>query len=88
MNLDSYEQNKNNRTTLQVICLGCSHSGVLNHRYLAKRFGMAKQLTEIEFVCHQCQARRYRLKFVSDHLGETKPLTMQWFGGAYEKFLD
>jgi hypothetical protein len=76
------------RTTLEVLCTNCTNSGVLNHRFLARRFGMAKLLVEIRFVCRRCQARRYRLRFVSDHLGEAPPLKMQWFGGAYEKFLD
>jgi hypothetical protein len=60
----------------------------LNHRYLANRFGGTKPLAELGFVCHRCGAQRYRIRFVSDHLGEAEPLKMQWFGGAYEKFLD
>jgi hypothetical protein len=76
------------RTTLEVICGDCTNSGVLNHRYLACRFGAAKILAEIRFVCHRCRSQRYRVRFVSDHLGEAQPLKMQWFGGAYEKFLD
>jgi hypothetical protein len=76
------------RTTLEVICTNCTNSGVLNHRYLASRFGMTKLLAEIPFVCHRCHAQRYRLRLVSDHLGEAPPLKIQWFSGAYEKLLD
>ena len=49
---------------------------------------MTRLLVEIDFVCHRCQSRRYRLRFVPDHLGEIAPLRMQWFRGVYEKFLD
>lgn len=72
------------RTTLEVICTSCTHSGVLNHRYLANRFGTTKLLVEIKFVCHRCQDRRYRLRLVSDHLGAAPPLKMQCFRGAYD----
>jgi hypothetical protein len=74
------------RMTLQVICTNCPNTGILNHRYL--RFGMTQVLAQIRFVCRRCQARRHRLKLVSDHLGEAPPLRMQWFRGAYEKFRD
>lgn len=77
-----------NRTTLEVICVNCANSTVLNHRHLARRFGMGKLLVELRFVCRRCQARRYRLRFVADELGEAAPLKMQWFGGVYEKFLE
>jgi hypothetical protein len=43
-----------NCTTLEVICVNCST--VLNHRFLARRFGGGKLLAELRFVC-----RRYRL---------------------------
>ena len=77
-----------NRTTLEVICVNCTNSRVLNHRHLARRFGMGKILAELRFVCRRCQSRRYRLRFVTDALGEAAPLRMQWFGGVYEKFLE
>ena len=77
-----------NRTTLEVICVNCANSTVLNHRYLARRFGGGKLLAELRFKCRRCQARRYRLRFVADQLGEAAPLKMQWFGGVYEKYLD
>ena len=77
-----------NRTTLEVICVNCSNSTVLNHRYLARCFGTSKPLAELRFVCRRCQARRYRLRFVADNLGEAAPLKMQWFRGFYEKYLD
>ncbi len=77
-----------NRTTLEVICVNCANSTVLNHRFLARRFGAGKLLSELRFVCRRSQARRYRLRFVADELGEAEPLQMQWFGGVYEKFLE
>ena len=70
------------RTTLEAICTNCGNSGVLNHRYLANRFGTGKVLAEIRFVCHRCQARRYRLRFVSDHLSEKHLRKMECFGGV------
>ena len=73
-----------NRTTLEVICVNCTNSTVLNHRYLARCFGTSK----LRFVCRRCQARRFRLRFVADNLGEAAPLKMQWFRGVYEKSLD
>jgi hypothetical protein len=76
------------RTTLEVICSNCTNSGVLNHRYLANRFGMGQALADLRFVCHRCQAQEYRIRLVSDHLGEAQPLKMQWFSGVHEKFLD
>jgi hypothetical protein len=75
-----------NRMTLEVICVNCANSGVLNHRYLARRFGMGMVLSQLRFRCRRCQARQYRLRFVPDNLGEPAPLKMQWFRGAYEKF--
>lgn len=76
------------RTVLEVICTNCSNSGVLNNRFLSRRFGMTKILAELRFVCRRCRSQRYRLRFVPDHLGEIAPLRMQWFRGVYEKSLD
>jgi len=76
------------RATLQVICTNCPNTGILNHRFLVHHFGGRMVLAEIRFVCRSCQGRRYRLKLVSDHLGESPPLKMQWFRGVYEKVLD
>jgi hypothetical protein len=61
---------------------------VVNNRFLTRRFGMMRLLVEIDFVCHRCRSRRYRLRFVPNHLGEIAPLGMQWFRGIYEKSLD
>ena len=76
------------RSTLEVICTNCTNTGMLNHRFLVRRFGGRKLLSEIDFVCHRCRASRYRVRVVSDHLGETRPLEAQWFAGSYDKFLD
>jgi hypothetical protein len=75
-------------TSLEVICENCSNSAVLNNRFLARRFGMMKVLSELQFVCRLCRAQRFRLRLVPDHLGEKAPLRMQWYRGVYEKYLD
>jgi hypothetical protein len=59
---------------------------VLNHRYLARRVGMGQVVAELRFACQRCRARRYRLRFVADELGESAPLRLQHFDGVYEKF--
>jgi hypothetical protein len=76
------------RTALEVFCTNCTNAKVVNNLFLTNRFGMMKLLLEIDFVCHRCQSRRYRLRFVPDHLGEIAPLRIQWFRGVYEKSLD
>jgi hypothetical protein len=75
------------RSTLEVICGNCDNSRVFNHRFLMSQFGGGRYLAALKFVC-RCGARRYRLRIVADSLGEPKPLKMQHFGGAYEKFRD
>ncbi len=71
-------------TSLEVICGNCSHSGVLNNRFLSRRFGMMKPIEELNFSCHLCGSQRNRLRLVPDHLGEKAPLRMQYFRGVYE----
>ncbi len=75
-------------STLQVICTNCSNTGVLNHRFLVHNFGGGMVIAKLRFVCRRCDSRRYRVRFVSKHLGEAPPLQMQWFKGAYEKAVD
>lgn len=74
-----------NRMTLEIICVNCSNSGIVNHRFLARRFSSGMILADLCFRCRRCQARRYRLRLVPDTLGEPAPLKMHWFRGVYEK---
>ena len=47
--------------------------------------GLGNLLFELRFVGRRCQARRFRLRFVADEVGEAAPLKMQWFRSANEK---
>jgi hypothetical protein len=47
-----------------------------------------KPIDELSFVCSVCGSNRTRTRLVPDHLGEKKPLRMQWFRGVYEKAQD
>ena len=76
------------RATLEAICQNCDNSGIINPRFLARGYGMNKLLVEIPFVCSRCKSQRFRLRPVPDHLGESKPVNAQWFGGVYDKYLD
>jgi hypothetical protein len=75
-------------TSLEAICGNCSNSAVLNNRFLVRRFGMMKALSDLQFVCRLCRSQRYRVRLVPDHLGEKAPLRMQWYRGVYEKYQD
>jgi hypothetical protein len=76
------------RSTLEVICGNCDNSRVLNHRFLMTLYGPRHYLGALKFVCRRCGARRYRLRFVADNLGEPEQLKIQHFRGVYEKFQD
>lgn len=76
------------RSTLEVICENCDNRRALNHKFLLMNFGGGHPLAALKFVCRCCDKRRFRLRIVPDSLGETKPVKAQWFGGAYDKFLD
>jgi hypothetical protein len=43
-------------TSLEVICGNCSDSAVQNNRFLGRRFGMLKALSDFQFVCRLCRS--------------------------------